>query len=1096
MAMTVKEIVETPEFYDLPENERIKVIRKAEPSFDDLDEKEQLKFVAKRVPKEEPAAAEVQGPSRQEPLTPEQEQQMFNAVGQYQGGGAEPKSTLLPEQKQELPKTLGPRLDYALSGGQPIEDKPIKESWIQPDIVLTGGTAVGAKAAMKAGSKLFPAMFKGLTQSIPAAAMDFPIGQAADMADETGHPKLAFLLSLGLGVGSGMTIERLPGKLAKKTKEAIKAYPKVAKEVLPEEFLDDIAKKALSEAEASGYPKEPKPNILDLAGKSQRVKTELKEKSIMELAKESQQPPKQSFQKTVEEMFETKPGRGIPVGQKWVKANQEQIEAISKSKKMDEPTYSFVSPVNNKKIKELHESIKTDITDETANKANKILKDEMTSAIETSPNSKAAMAYYNSDDFDEFVKHVPEMGRYTEDFDPVRPKDARGQEGIAEIRQEGQFVHDSVADYFAKKRESVGEGEYGWAKREGIKDISKFSKQMVDPSRLVQEADQGLRYGPLYQNVILPQRDMARANKKFTHNWQARLEDSIVGHNVTKKKDLEQAYRLLDGQEASNPKPNVKAFADDLRGMLDELRGQANKVRAKRGQKPIPYREDYITYIKEVGIEELFQSKRATKKDLMGKPEMPDWLHPKDYKNPTAEKRTKEFEAYRKNTDPIDILGRYIKTTARDIFDTSTIQNNKVHAKFLKGVDMPIAADGIETWTTEAIARAPHTLDRLANTVPLIHDKGVLRRIQEKHYRGLMRSVFALNLSWNLLKQTGSHAFLPLRVGVRDSLKGLEVFSSPQARSIARKTYTHMQKVDNAHEWGEGFMETVSNFKHVDKRPKLDTVADKLNYFTKLTEKWLTDWAAVSGWHHGKRMGLKGRERLEFASDTAARVNSMYNKVDRPGALRSDIFRQTVPLQTFTFEAMNNVKEVMGYTGAHQQFKGQRAKRLIEFTAAMYAANLFSQVVRGDEVSLTSPLPVVGGEGRSWTAGSFLPVLGGYFYGGRYSDAGRPLVHKAVNDFRKAAAGVIADNDWTDARKYIMRYYIPAGLQIDRTIQGAKAAQKGKVKPRKNSKPTRMKKGDKTRAVIMGPGGTKAAKEFYSKQEKTPMEKILGRKLD
>lgn len=118
-----------------------------------------------------------------------------------------------------------------------------QEPWIDPVSAIAGGYGAGAKAAAKAtlatpvkaivGMFSKKAIASGLASAIPSGAMEIPIGQLSEMADENESAALAFIVSVGGGIVSGMTIESAIEKrlLARASQLASKFSdnPKIAK---------------------------------------------------------------------------------------------------------------------------------------------------------------------------------------------------------------------------------------------------------------------------------------------------------------------------------------------------------------------------------------------------------------------------------------------------------------------------------------------------------------------------------------------------------------------------------------------------------------------------------------------------------------------------------------------------------------------------------------------------------------------------------------------------------------------------------------------------------------------------------------------------
>lgn len=109
------------------------------------------------------------------------------------------------------PKSVPRDMQMMTEEGQPTaERETLQQPWFDPTMAASGGLGAGAAAAKMAGSKLIPAIGRGLASAFSAAATDLPIGRLAETVEgENGeHPYLAMATAIATGVGSGMTVER------------------------------------------------------------------------------------------------------------------------------------------------------------------------------------------------------------------------------------------------------------------------------------------------------------------------------------------------------------------------------------------------------------------------------------------------------------------------------------------------------------------------------------------------------------------------------------------------------------------------------------------------------------------------------------------------------------------------------------------------------------------------------------------------------------------------------------------------------------------------------------------------------------------------
>ena len=146
----------------------------------------------------------------------------------------------------DMPKSERDFVLYRLDRGDTLQNiqKELggtEEPWVNPIDVGTSTFGAGAKIAYSAGKKIIPALFRGATAAVPAMGMEYPIGATADYLAENDHPGLAFLTSLGVGITSGLTVERLAEKgLLGLTNSLIDQFPGKASKLLPQDFIKQV----------------------------------------------------------------------------------------------------------------------------------------------------------------------------------------------------------------------------------------------------------------------------------------------------------------------------------------------------------------------------------------------------------------------------------------------------------------------------------------------------------------------------------------------------------------------------------------------------------------------------------------------------------------------------------------------------------------------------------------------------------------------------------------------------------------------------------------------------------------------------------------
>lgn len=208
-----------------------------------------------------------------------------------------PLSAIELSQADALSKSVGPiRLENVTARDIEQGTSGLEQPLFDPITAFAGGFGVGAFLAKKAGTSLLAATGRGLLSGTVGAGTDLPISVAAEQVGEIDE-RLALPFALLVGVFSGATLERAierkvlktlskvgaAGDIAKVSQDTVTQVKDFIKQGKPEK-ADDLLKKA-QDAITLTVP----------------VKTKA-EKSILELAQESQLPKKKGFERTAEDL--------------------------------------------------------------------------------------------------------------------------------------------------------------------------------------------------------------------------------------------------------------------------------------------------------------------------------------------------------------------------------------------------------------------------------------------------------------------------------------------------------------------------------------------------------------------------------------------------------------------------------------------------------------------------------------------------------------------------------------------------------------------------------------------------------------------------
>ncbi len=693
------------------------------------------------------------------------------------------------------------------------------------------------------------------------------------------------------------------------------------------------------------------------------------------------------------------------------------------------------------------------------------------------------------------------------------------------VRRAGTFVSKEFAEYGMKYNQAVKaldrklyadkitqkqynkqlkkiEGQYPYHFKDAKQGVGGGTKDWI---RFVQEIDGALskekkaklpkQMGPAEENILRRTEDIMMIEMDWAATQTLRIRDITKGLNdkqqISVTRVLEETSRPGAFVETANFANNsrirnittdskiVKA-AQETRKLLEHIFSQENKLRALRNQELIDYRQYYAPQIlKETSLWEKAFGNKVKPKEIMQGPQLPDYIKPNQIFNKHALAREIGLPDHLREMRIGKILEDYANTASRDIHHTSIIQNNKAFIQQLETMGYKNAAEGLSNFTAEGFGGIKARLDR-ALDFPTSVRKGM------RFWRGsLMRSIFPLNISWNTAVQTLSSALTVMREGVTSSTQGLvDWFANPTMRNRIKQSFSYRVKAQKAgritrQDINTGVTQMVSG-----KRSAWQAAIDGTNYVTELVERNLTGWSIASGLRRGAKKGLKGKSLWDYASDSGAKSQSMYNRESKPGMLRSEGVQTAFPLQTFVFEMYNTAKEFAGKTGTPPGTMAERVGWALRFTAMAYAGNEMANALTGR---------------RPWDVYSFIPfsdqlikpvvdALRGKSYeavGGR----GQISFVGAGVQFSIAVRSYLKTGDTRKLRNWGLRYgtafmKIPGGTQIARMVDGWIAVANEGLKDTRGRTLFKIKDPlEQARAISMGPWRTKAGIEYWDERE-------------
>lgn len=645
-----------------------------------------------------------------------------------------------------------------------------------------------------------------------------------------------------------------------------------------------------------------------------------------------------------------------------------------------------------------------------------------------------------------------------------------------------------------------------------FRDVSYRSGRWMDTMSMFEAIDGGRAAGTVADPamaqmfILWPTERTHLARNKFVNTYERICQDIFEKYNLVGERGLIRAsfdiIQQIGAEDVAVPidqllaRPEIKTlvaryrpevrtrlvgFSQEVRAFLDDLWGMQNLARAKRGQAPIKYRANYLAWIAETNIWSKFGLSQKTPADISQKPPLPDYIKPDAPFNPRAMAREGGMAGYEMERDVHKLLFDYVRTAGKDIFFTNIIQNVKIHIAALRSMGYENSARLIEDWVSEAYGGVKPTIEKAVESfLPK-----TMTRAAYRVRRNLTRAVFPLNWMWNITIQPSSIAFTVGRYGVRNTIRGLEYLFMPSARAQARAAYAWIIKSRRG-----GKMAYQDIGAQVERNLKwegslIDRAENLANFITNTMESFLTGVSIRAAYHYGEHLGYTGRDLMEYASTGGAKTQSMYNYEDVPGVLRAKPVGTIAPFQTFCFQAFNYIRELnfigRWKAGAYETISAtsaegkatisRRLKLFVEFLVCIWLINM---VV--DKTTNRKP----------WVLSSFIPFYSNFVMG---TDATNPwnwpLPVQYVTEFWNAFQAAIKYEDFRRLRKWVIRYHMIGGTQINRMWGGIEAVLRGGVYDVRGTELFEVYPEEWLKAVLMGPYQTEGGREFIDNlQEK------------
>jgi len=641
-------------------------------------------------------------------------------------------------------------------------------------------------------------------------------------------------------------------------------------------------------------------------------------------------------------------------------------------------------------------------------------------------------------------------------------------------------------------------------------EVSGTSALLSPPRYLFQQMDRGIFDRKIQQSVHWPAERTMQARDNFVPRLSQDFKDRVSEFglvdadksvrtkvfDVADKIDKVRASMTLDDlMEVAEMRSLVSKLSPDmqrrvvgtamrLRPFYDEMRDMLNKIRVRRGEDAIGYIEDYMTYARKTGVWAKFGGWAKGAEEV---PYAFDFMKaPKKITIPQELERLGGLESWELEKDFVLITQNYIDAVSKAIFNTNILQNTKIHAQALLAMGFKSNAAILERWAQECYAGVLPTIEQYIRKLPKpLWAFPYFMRAQ------LNRAVFPLNFAWNLTVQPSSYLLTPVHVGLRRAIGGFEYLVNSTARKLIQENVYSWQV--KAERFGSVSMQDLEKSSEVllSKGNILDRATYYGNFLTRLIESNVTGMSAWAGYQDALARGFTGRKAWQWASDVGAKTQSMYNKEDLPGLLRSRFMGTVAPFQTFSFECFNKVREISfiryGRTGAYQTIAantefGQgllriRMLRIAEWIAGMWAWNEATEAIADKTV---------------WHISAFVPFFNLLTGGSNVANPwNHPIPIQYVSEFWTGFNQKMQYDEWDGLREWMVRYHVVGGTQINRLLKSMEAISEGGVTDTAGKELFSLDTEDTWeifRALLMGPYGTKAGVEYLEGKELLPGE--------
>ncbi len=413
-------------------------------------------------------------------------------------------------------------------------------------------------------------------------------------------------------------------------------------------------------------------------------------------------------------------------------------------------------------------------------------------------------------------------------------------------------------------------------------DINKVEMNTLDPVRIVEK----VTGQDLWDNVLADNtfNVYAAADEAMYDRLVQLLNELDVNRQGVNKKSKESQEIMRKFETGETLTEKEQKVVDYLRKKYDALIAEANEMRARLKKRPIPYRQDYMTHIREQNmLSDFFKGDLDAAKNIsLGQL---DAIRKGDYT-----KGNMPFNRFAlKRTGPktkFDAIGNYeiyLRTMLKEIYYTPAITHAR---KFIE----------------YALIRQPNaymSLDRLANDL-----KGKTS-LNDKWFGGVLLSTKPIKKMRSLIAKSALLGNLNFWIMNSSNF----VVSYDELGNYMNKG---MAKFLGTKKWRQFAFKNSNMLKGRTIDPDVDpgsfkTIEAALGYITNLLEYNNVGSTFVGAYFKGIDQGFNQAKAIKYADAIARRTQVGYKKYELNAWMRSNSGMFLSQFQTWTFNAMNHL---------------------------------------------------------------------------------------------------------------------------------------------------------------------------------------------